>query len=105
MRIPPGRRRRRRAVALGARARRPRSPGDATHRRGTARPHRRRRLRRRRGQPVSARCWMSANLTTQGYALSERERGALWLGLRFSTGLCLTLVVTALALPSVVMLV
>jgi len=48
---------------------------------------------------------MRANLTTQGYALSDGERRALWLGLRFSTGLCLTLVVTALALQSAVMLV
>jgi hypothetical protein len=47
--------------------------------------------------------WMRANLTTQGYCLSDAERRELWLGLRFSTGLCLTLVVVALALESPVM--
>jgi uncharacterized membrane protein AbrB (regulator of aidB expression) len=43
---------------------------------------------------------MRANLTTQGYRLSDVERRELWLALRFSTGLCLALVVTALALES-----
>lgn len=43
---------------------------------------------------------MRANLSTQGYCLSDAKRRELWLGLRFSTGLCLALVVTALALES-----
>jgi hypothetical protein len=47
--------------------------------------------------------WMRSNLTTQGYCLSEAERRELSLALRFSTGLCLTLVVVALALESPVM--
>jgi hypothetical protein len=51
------------------------------------------------------RSWMSENLSTQGYGLSGAERGRLWLGLRFPTGLCLALVITALALESVVVLV
>ena len=49
--------------------------------------------------------WTGENLSTQGYRLSGVERRELWLGLRFPTGLCLALVVTALALESVVMLV
>jgi Domain of unknown function (DUF4395) len=49
------------------------------------------------------RAWMRANLSTQGYCLSDRERRQLAVGLRFSTGLCLTLVVVALALQSPVM--
>jgi hypothetical protein len=49
--------------------------------------------------------WTGENLSTQGYRLSDAERRELWLGLRFPTGLCLALVVTALALESVVMLV
>jgi hypothetical protein len=48
--------------------------------------------------------WMRGNLTTQGYSLSDAERGELWLGLRFSTGLCLVLVVPGLALRSATML-
>ena len=44
--------------------------------------------------------WMRGNLTTQGYCLSDDERRALAVGLRFSTGLCLALVVTSLALES-----
>lgn len=48
--------------------------------------------------------WMRGNLTTQGYCLTARERRELWLGLRFSTGLCLALVVVALALESAPML-
>ncbi len=44
--------------------------------------------------------WMATNLATQGYCLSEGERRELWLGLRFSTALCLALVVTGLALGS-----
>jgi hypothetical protein len=47
-----------------------------------------------------ARTWMRSNLSTQGYCISDAERRELWLGLRFSTGLCLTLVVVALALQS-----
>jgi hypothetical protein len=47
--------------------------------------------------------WMRSNLTTQGYCLSDAERRELSLALRFSTGLCLTLVVVALALQSPVM--
>jgi hypothetical protein len=49
---------------------------------------------------MSAADWMRGNLTTQGYRLSDAERRDLWLGLRFSTGLCLALVVTGLALRS-----
>ncbi len=52
---------------------------------------------------MSAGAWMRGNLTNQGYCLSDAERRRLWLGLRFSTGLCLALVVTALALQSAVM--
>jgi hypothetical protein len=48
--------------------------------------------------------WMRGNLTTQGYCLSDAERRKLWLGLRFSTGLCLALVVTGLALQSAALL-
>jgi hypothetical protein len=47
--------------------------------------------------------WMRGNLTTQGYCLSDDERRRLAAGLRFSTGLCLSLVVVALALQSAVM--
>ncbi len=47
--------------------------------------------------------WMRSNLTTQGYCLSDPERRELSLALRFSTGLCLALVVIALALQSPVM--
>ena len=49
---------------------------------------------------MQASSWMRANLTTQGYCLSDAERRELALGLRFSTGLCLSLVVIALALQS-----
>jgi hypothetical protein len=49
--------------------------------------------------------WMRDNLSTQGYRLSDSERRKLWLGLRFPTGLCLALVITALALESAAMLV
>ena len=48
--------------------------------------------------------WMRGNLTTQGYCLSDAERRELAIGLRFSTGLCLSLVVVALALTSPVMI-
>src|SRR5438067_11114468 len=43
---------------------------------------------------------MRANLTTQGYCLNDDERRRLAVGLRFSTGTCLLLVITALALES-----
>jgi hypothetical protein len=52
---------------------------------------------------MSLGAWMRSNLTTQGYCLSDPERRELSLALRFSTGLCLTLVVVALALESPVM--
>jgi hypothetical protein len=48
----------------------------------------------------SAGAWMRANLTTQGYCLTDTERRELAIGLRFSTGLCLSLVVLALVLES-----
>jgi hypothetical protein len=51
----------------------------------------------------ATRAWMRANLTAQGYCLSDAERRKLALGLRFSTGLCLAFVVTALLLESAVM--
>jgi hypothetical protein len=47
--------------------------------------------------------WMRSNLTTQGYCLTGAQRRELWLGLRFSTGLCLSLVIVALALESAAM--
>jgi hypothetical protein len=47
--------------------------------------------------------WLRSNLTTQGYCLSDAERRELSVALRFSTGLCLTLVVVALVLQSPVM--
>ena len=53
---------------------------------------------------TNAGCWMRDNLTAQGYRLSDDERRELALGLRFSTGLCLSLVVVALALQSSLML-
>ena len=46
------------------------------------------------------RSWMRDNLTTQGYRLDDGARSQLWLALRFSTGLCLVLVVVALVLAS-----
>src|SRR3954451_16047190 len=52
---------------------------------------------------MSAGTWMRGNLTTQGYCLPDSERRALWLGLRFSTGACLALVVAGLALGSAVL--
>jgi len=53
---------------------------------------------------MSAGTWMRSNLATQGYCLSDAERRELSLALRFSTGLCLTLVVVALALESPAMI-
>jgi len=44
--------------------------------------------------------WMRNNLATQGYCLSDDDARDLRIGLRFSTGLCLALVVTGLALES-----
>ena len=52
---------------------------------------------------MSPAVWIRSNLSTQGYCRSDAERRELWLGLRFSTGLCLTLVLVALALESPVM--
>jgi hypothetical protein len=52
---------------------------------------------------VSVGDWARANLSTQGYCLTEGERRDLATGLRFSTGLCLSLVVVALALESAAM--
>jgi hypothetical protein len=49
---------------------------------------------------MSTGAWMRSNLTTQGYCLSDTERRELSVALRFSTGLCLTLVIVALALQS-----
>jgi uncharacterized protein DUF4395 len=47
---------------------------------------------------------MRENLTTQGYCLTDQERCELAVGLRFSTGACLCLVATALALESPIMM-
>lgn len=44
--------------------------------------------------------WMNDNLKVQGYCLTDEESHALRLGLRFSTALCLALVVTGLVLQS-----
>jgi hypothetical protein len=57
------------------------------------------------GRKATVGGWMRGNLSTQGYRLSDSDRQRLWLGLRFPTGLCLGLVITALALESAVMLV
>jgi hypothetical protein len=48
--------------------------------------------------------WMGENLATQGYRLTEGDRRGLRVGLRFTTGACLGLVVTGLALESPAML-
>jgi hypothetical protein len=48
--------------------------------------------------------WMRAHLTTQGYCLDDDERRRLAVALRFSTGTCLLLVLTALALESPAMI-
>jgi hypothetical protein len=47
--------------------------------------------------------WMRANLTTQGYCLTDAERRELAVGLRFSTGLCLSLVIVSLVIQSAAM--
>jgi hypothetical protein len=52
---------------------------------------------------MSAGAWMRSNLSTQGYRISDAESRRLAVGLRFSTGLCLALVTTALALESAAM--
>jgi hypothetical protein len=49
---------------------------------------------------MSAGRWTRENLSTQGYRQSDDERRKLAVALRFSTGLCLPLVVAALALES-----
>ena len=48
--------------------------------------------------------WMGSNFATQGYCLTESEQRRPRLGLRFPTGACLALVITALALESAPML-
>jgi Domain of unknown function (DUF4395) len=48
--------------------------------------------------------WVRKNLATQGYCLSDAAQRELAVGLRFSTRLCLALVITALALQSGAML-
>lgn len=48
--------------------------------------------------------WMRANLTTQGYCLSDQDSRALWLGMRFAGATCMTLVIVALALTSPAMI-
>jgi hypothetical protein len=48
--------------------------------------------------------WMRANLTTQGYCLTDEQRRELSLALRFSTGSCLLLVATGLAIESPAMI-
>jgi hypothetical protein len=52
---------------------------------------------------MSAGTWMRSNLSTQGYRIGDAECRRLAVGLRFSTGLCLGLVTTALAFESPVM--
>jgi hypothetical protein len=49
---------------------------------------------------MSLAAWMDRNLATQGYCVTAEERERLRVGLRFPTGLCLALVVPALALQS-----
>jgi hypothetical protein len=49
---------------------------------------------------MNAGSWMRSNLSTQGYCLTDAERRELSIGLRFSTGLCLSLVSLALVLES-----
>jgi len=50
---------------------------------------------------MQLRSWMAANLATQGYRLAADERRALWLGLRFSTSVCLVLTAIAMVVQSV----
>lgn len=49
---------------------------------------------------MTTRTWMDANLATQGYCLTKTESRELAVGLRFATGVCLTLVITALVIGS-----
>lgn len=49
---------------------------------------------------MRARDWMDANLAMQGYCLAAPDRRALAVGLRFSTGVCLTLTAGALVIGS-----
>jgi len=44
--------------------------------------------------------WMASNLAMQGYCLTASEQRVLWLGLRFSTGVCLALTAGALVVGS-----
>jgi hypothetical protein len=44
--------------------------------------------------------WTDHNLTIQGYCLGPQERRRLAVGLRFTTGLCLALVITGVAIQS-----
>jgi uncharacterized protein DUF4395 len=48
--------------------------------------------------------WMERNLDVQGYCLSAQESSDLRWGLRLPTALCLTLVLTGLALQSAVLI-
>jgi hypothetical protein len=52
---------------------------------------------------MTAGAWMGANLARQGYCLTPAQRRDLRIALRFSTGVCLALVVTALVLQSPLM--
>jgi hypothetical protein len=47
--------------------------------------------------------WMRANLTSQGYCLTNDQHRQLAIALRFSTALCLPLVIVALALHATAM--
>ena len=49
---------------------------------------------------MNAGAWMRSNLTTQGFCLTDDQRRDLAVALRFSTGLCLGLVIVSLALES-----
>jgi hypothetical protein len=54
--------------------------------------------------PNAGRGWMDVNLEVQGYCLTTAESRALRWGLRFSTALCLALVIIGLALQSAVLI-
>jgi Domain of unknown function (DUF4395) len=54
----------------------------------------------RREDRVSVETWTGANLARQGYCLTAAQRRELRVALRFSTGVCLALVVIALVLES-----
>jgi hypothetical protein len=49
---------------------------------------------------MNAGAWMQANLTTQGYFLTDAQCRELSLGPWFSTGLCLTLVLVGALLTT-----